>query len=121
MSLLKPCKGDHSIPYLSLPRLQQNEHGPLSVPLWILQHRTVPRTGRLIKPVLLQCDGLMKAEATWDNWLTLQADYPSLNGEGNVTYANGNVHKKPKYVMLQGQMAADPNDPERRASRRPRV
>jgi hypothetical protein len=89
MTLLKPCKGDHFIPYLSLPLLQLNEHGRLFVPLRILQHRTVPNIGRLIKQVLFQCDGLTKAEATWEDWLTLQVDYQSLNGEGNVTYANG--------------------------------
>jgi hypothetical protein len=27
--------------------------------------------------------------------LTLQVDHPSLNGEGNVTYGNCNIHKKP--------------------------
>jgi hypothetical protein len=90
------------------------------VPLRILQHRTVEQESVDEASPCEVYDGLTMAKATWENWWALQADYPSLNWEDNATYANANIHKNPKFVMLQGQMAENPNDPERRANRRPR-
>lgn len=66
----------------------------------------------------LQWEGLTAAEATWEEYGTLQDNYLFLhledkvifNGEGKVTYAKGNHHKGTKTVKPIGQMAADPND-----------
>jgi hypothetical protein len=66
----------------------------------------------------VQWEGLTAAEATWEEYGILQDNYPSrhlqdkliFNGEGKVTYAKGNNHKRTKTVKPIAQMAADPND-----------
>jgi hypothetical protein len=128
VSLLKPCKGDHSTPYLPLPLLH-TEQGPLLDPLQVLQTRIFNSNGQAIQQALVQWEGLTEAEATWEDYGILQANYSYLhledkvnfNGGGNVTYAKSDHHIGTKTVRPQGQMAADPNDQENRVSSRVRM
>jgi hypothetical protein len=128
VSLLKPYKGDHDTSYLPLPLLQ-HAHGPLLAPLHVLQTRIVPSNGQLISQALIQWEGLTEEEATWEDCLTLKKNYPSLNledkvafnGGENMTYDKKEGHNRTKSVMIQGQVAADPDNQERRASGRNRI
>lgn len=53
ISLLKPCKGDHSSTYVPLP-LMSAAQGPLPLPQTILQTRTILKNGHLVQQVLVQ-------------------------------------------------------------------
>jgi hypothetical protein len=61
--------------------------------------------------------------------LTLKKHYPSLNledkvafnGGGNVTYDKDEGYNRTNSVMSRGQVSADPNNQERRASGRSRT
>ncbi|PNX73909.1 hypothetical protein L195_g029819, partial [Trifolium pratense] len=91
-----------------------------------LQTRHVHSNGQIITQVLVQWEGLTEAGATWEDWETLQASYPSLsledkvslNGEGNVMNTN---HKMTKEDERKGQMSIIPHDQERRVSNRLKV
>nr|KYP71832.1 Transposon Ty3-I Gag-Pol polyprotein [Cajanus cajan] len=88
VSLLKPCKGEHQQQYLPLPFLT-NEFGPVIQPLKVLQFRVILRENQHIPQVLVQWEGLDISQATWEDALTLQSEYPNFNLEDKVVVHGG--------------------------------
>lgn len=58
VSVLKPCVGDHPVPCLPLPLLQ-NDQGPVLTPQSILLSRGIPSNGQHVQQVLVQWNELI--------------------------------------------------------------
>lgn len=131
VSLLKPCKGDHSSQYLPLP-LMSSEQGPVPLPQTVLQSRTILRNDQPVKQVLVHWEGMPESAATWEDWLPLARDYPFLNLEdkvivngGSVVRDTGDQHGIAKLahesVRKEGHVAGDPPIQDARRSNRARM
>nr|KYP34128.1 hypothetical protein KK1_044949 [Cajanus cajan] len=126
-SQLKPCKGDHSQPYVPLP-INNTDLQPVIQPVAILKSRVILRGQQQILQYLVQWEGLDAANATWEDHLTLQQDFPDLNledkvglnGGGIVTSAAG-TEESIEDTAQQGHLAADSNNQGVRRGTRSRI
>nr|KYP42427.1 hypothetical protein KK1_036173 [Cajanus cajan]KYP42432.1 hypothetical protein KK1_036178 [Cajanus cajan] len=89
-SQLKPCKGDHSQPYVPLP-INNTDLQPVIQLVAILQSRVILRGQQQIPQYLVQWEGLDAANATWEDHLTLQQAFPDLNLEDKVGLNEGGI------------------------------
>jgi hypothetical protein len=99
VSQLKPFKGDTQEQYLPLP-LTMTEVGPLIHPVEVLQARTIMRGEQKIHQVLTQWEHCPEAEATWEDYDTLQQKFPQLNLEDKVVFNGDGI------VMKQNSLEA---------------
>jgi len=86
--MLKPFKGDHSNPYVPLS-LITSEDGPVLQPIAILHSRVILRGGEHISQVFVKWEGLKDYEATWEDLVVMQQNYPNLNLEDKVLWKEG--------------------------------
>ncbi|WVY91245.1 hypothetical protein V8G54_036759 [Vigna mungo] len=89
-SQLKPCKGNHSQPYVPLPTTS-NDLPPVIQPVAILKSRVILRGMNQVPQVLVQWEGLEVDNATWEDQSTLQQAFPNLNLEDKVGLNGGGI------------------------------
>ncbi|XP_077215782.1 uncharacterized protein LOC143850412 [Tasmannia lanceolata] len=103
-SSLKPFHG--TIPELvcTLPPQSLNNQ-PLISPLAILGQRTVFQQGKLVTQVLVQWQGLLPEDTSWENLLTIKSDFPHLCLEDKASFPRvGNDSNQVTQVSLPDQL-----------------
>lgn len=91
VSLLKKCEGDpgSQINCLPLP-LMTTEIGPSLQPVRILQHRTILRNSQSVDQVLIQWEGMLDSDNSWEDIDYMAQHFPSfILGDKDVCHGGG--------------------------------
>ena len=102
VSLLKAHHRLISPDTLQLPS-EAVDHQPLIRPLVIVDHC---RTQAGEKEVLVQWEGLLPQDATWESWAQLLVDYPELHLEDTVPF-EGEKGDSNSYSIIKDQAIVD--------------
>lgn len=89
-SLLKKAVGNYSVES-ELPDQLDGEELPQVQPISVLAHRNILRQGASVPQVLVHWQGKSAEEATWEDMLTIQSQFPTFNLEDKVDSSGGGI------------------------------
>ena len=90
VSLLKPYKGQPPLESMALPTQFINVH-PILEPHHVLQEQIVLRHKHEVPQVLVQWQNLSPLEATWEDAIYMQQEFPNFNLEDKVIVNRGSI------------------------------
>nr|KYP46454.1 Transposon Ty3-I Gag-Pol polyprotein [Cajanus cajan] len=90
VSQLKPCKGEHTTPYIPFPFTNVKVQ-PIIQPAKILKERVIVQGQQQVPQKLVQWQGFENEQATWEDTTALQQAFPDFNLEDKVNLKGGGI------------------------------